>query len=105
MSEGYDLTDLLKLVASECADKLRLFVGQSPVIEIRGESHAIEGPPITLDNADSMFRSVADSRQRREIHERGMVDLIHTVRGNGQFRVQARLVREEMQIEFHRVPA
>jgi twitching motility protein PilT len=102
---GYEITDLLRLAVSEGADRLSLYVGQPPVIHVRGEEHAVEGPAITFENVMSLLRQLADTRQMREIHNRGVVGFVYTVPRKAKFRVQARLVREELQIELHRVAA
>lgn len=99
----YEMTDLIILAIRERADRLSLYVGQSPVIEVRGEEHSIEGAALTLENAMSLFRQVADTRQMRELHELGIVGFVYIVPHKAKFRVQARLVRDEMQVELHRV--
>jgi Tfp pilus assembly ATPase PilU len=102
---GYDIGDLLKLVISERADKLSLYAGQAPVIHVGGQEHAIEGPALTFANAMLLLRQLADTRQMREIHDRGIIGFVHTVPRTAKFRVQARLVRDEIQIELHRIAA
>ena len=52
-----------------------------------------------------MLRQMADTRRMREIHEQGIVGFVYTGPRKARFRVQARLLRDEMQIELHRVVA
>jgi len=101
----YDMKDLLRLAISERAERLSLYVGQPPVVQVRGEERSIEGPAVTLKNALSLLRQMADTRRMREIQKQGIVGFVYTVPRKAKFRIQARLVREEMQIEVHRVVA
>lgn len=63
----YSMDDLLYLVHSDGADGLRLEVGQPPVIIIDGEDQQIEGPPMTVEDAERLLQSITDTRQRREL--------------------------------------
>ena len=86
---SYDLNDLLTLVATEHAERLNLHSGELPVVHLGGEPHPIEGPKITADNAEALFRSLATTRQVRELRERGTSEFIYTFHRRMQFRVQA----------------
>jgi Tfp pilus assembly pilus retraction ATPase PilT len=103
MSEGYNIKDLLALAVSERAEKLILHTGQSPVVWVRGEACPIEGPAITPEHADSLLRSLAGTRYMREFYERGLVAFICTPADSAQFRVQAKLVGDEIQIDLEKV--
>jgi Tfp pilus assembly pilus retraction ATPase PilT len=105
MSREYDMTDLLTLAISERADGLSLHAGQPPVVHVRGEAHAIEGPAITPDNADSLLRSLAGTRFMREFRERGTAAFVHSFKDSAQFRVQARLEHDEIHIDLQRLAA
>jgi len=105
MSDGYDMTDLLTLAVSERAERLSLHAGQPPVVHVHGEANTVEGPVITPDNADSLLRSLAGTRYMREFRERGAVAFVHTFQDSAQFRVQARLEHDEIQIDLQRVAA
>jgi Tfp pilus assembly pilus retraction ATPase PilT len=73
----YSMDDLLQLVYSERADGLRLHVGLPVVIVVRGDHHSIDGPSITPENAEQLLQSISDTRQRRELGERGVVQFIY----------------------------
>jgi Tfp pilus assembly ATPase PilU len=105
MSGEYDMTDLLTLAVSERADGLSLHTGQPPIVHVRGEAHAIEGPVITSENADSLLQSLAGTRYMREFRVRGAAAFIHTFQDSAQFRVQARLEHDEIQIDLQRAAA
>ena len=53
-SAEYDMKDLLTLIESERADGLSLYPGNL-VVHLDGERHPVEGPPITPENAGSLF--------------------------------------------------
>jgi NDP-sugar pyrophosphorylase family protein len=90
-ASGYSITDLLELAVSEKAERLTLKMGESPVLQVRGETHQIEGPPVTAENADSLFRSLADSRRTKELREKHEIQFFHDFRGSSRFIVHAKL--------------
>ena len=63
----YSMDDLLDRVKAERADELRLYVGTPPIIVPRGEHHTVEGPAIAIADAEQLLRSIANTRQRREL--------------------------------------
>jgi Tfp pilus assembly ATPase PilU len=109
MSEGYDMKDLLWLVVTERAEKLTLHSGQPPIIRVRGESHTLEGPALTLENADSLLRNLASTRYMREFYGRRLVAFnrkvafSHISPDSAEFRVEAKLVGDDIQIDLDRV--
>ena len=96
------MDDLLELVGSERAEGLRLHVGTSPVIVVRGEDHNVEGPVITAENAEQLLRSVADTRQTRDIRERGAAEFVYTFRGSSRFLVRAKMKDENVGLDLQR---
>ncbi len=97
------MDDFLELVVSERAEELRVCAGAPPVIVIRGERHVIEGPELTAENTDMLLRSVADTRQMRELRESGRAEFIHTFRKSSCFVVRARMEDEIAGFEMQRV--
>jgi Tfp pilus assembly pilus retraction ATPase PilT len=67
------MDDLLHLVHSDGADGLRLQVGEPPVIVLDGEPQPIEGPAISTEEAEHLLQSITDTRQRRDLRERGWI--------------------------------
>jgi Tfp pilus assembly pilus retraction ATPase PilT len=102
-SPRYDMTDLLALIVSEGAERLSLHAGHPPVVHLRGESHTIEGPIITQENAETLLRSLANTRKVRELREHGTVDLIYSSRDSIQFRVQATICQDQFHLELQRL--
>src|SRR5829696_4154991 len=74
---SYEITDLLNLVTTENAESLSLHTGELPVVHLGGEPHPIEGPPITPENAQILFRSLATPQQVREFSEHRTADFIY----------------------------
>jgi Tfp pilus assembly ATPase PilU len=97
----YSMDDLLHLVNSDGADELRLHVGTPPVIVLGGEHHTIEGPPITTEDAEQFLQSIASTRHRRELRERGVVQFIYRFRRITDFVVCARMENENVGIDIH----
>jgi Tfp pilus assembly pilus retraction ATPase PilT len=67
----YLMDDLLSLARNEHAEELKLHIGKPPVIVRKGEQHVIEGPNITPENAEQFLLEITDTRQRRDLRERG----------------------------------
>ena len=103
MSNEYLMTDLLTLIVADRAEGMNLHTGHQPLIYLGGEPHVIAGPPITPENGEALFRSLATTRQIRELRAHGTVEFIYTFQGATQFRVQARLLDERLQLELERV--
>ena len=97
----YSIDDLLHLVHSDGADELRLHVGQPPVIVLDDEQHTVEGPAITSEDAENLFHSLTDTRQRRELRERGVVEFVYRFRNRASFVVRARIEGENVGIDIH----
>ena len=100
----YSIKDLLDLVVSEKAERLICETGAPPSIVVRGDSHMIEGPSISLDNTRGMFRCLADSRQMREFENSGTANFIHTFQIKFRFLVEARLLEAGLRFEISPVP-
>lgn len=96
----YSMDDLLYLVNSDGAEALRLQVGLPPVVVLDGKPNAIEGPPITPEDAEHFLQSIADSRQRRELRDRGEVHFIYRFRRITDFVVRARIEDKNVVIEI-----
>jgi len=105
MSSGeYDMKDLLTLIESEHAEGLSLHPGDPPVVHLKGEPHRVEGPAITPENADSLFRALADTRLVRKFRSDGRIEFVHTFHGS-QFRVDASAKDDSVYLDLHRLKA
>ena len=90
------MENLLTLIASEQARELRFRAGAPPVVVLGDEPHAMEGPPLTAEAAEQLLRSVATTRQMRELRERGAVTFIYTLQGTSPFLVNALLENQKV---------
>jgi len=100
---NYEITDLLTLVTAERAEGLSLHTGQWPLVHLGGEPHPIEGPPITPENAETLLRTLATPQQLREFREHRTTEFIYIFEDATQFRVQARMQQDEVQLELTRM--
>ena len=100
---GYTINDLLGLVVTEKARGLSLHAGHPPVVSVRGEAYAIEGPDISFLNADELLRSLATTRQIRELRERGQIEFLHDFQGHAQFKVLVKSEGDGFQVELERM--
>src|ERR1043166_3109464 len=104
-SREYDMTDLLTLIVTERAEGLSVAPGQTPAIHLRGEVHRIEGPAVSPEHASSLLRSLAGTRQMRELHEHGRAEFLFTFRESRRFRVEARSEHEQVHFHIHTTAA
>jgi Tfp pilus assembly ATPase PilU len=95
------MDDLLHLLHSDGGDELRLHVGQPPMVVLEGEPQPVEGPAITAEDAKQLWQSIANTRQRRELRERGLVSFVHRFRNRASFVVAARMEGEHVGMDIH----
>jgi len=90
------MDDLLELMRTEQAEELRLHVGSPPVTVLHGDSHTVEGPAITAEDAEHFLLSITNTRQRRQIRERGWAQFFYMFRGATRFLILARIEDENV---------
>ena len=95
------MDDLLYLVQSDGADGLKLQVGQPPVVIIDSEDQQVEGPVITVENAEQLLQSITDTRQRRGLRQHGDIEFIYRFRSCASFVVHAKIRDENVSIDIH----
>jgi len=96
----YTMDDLLHLVHSDGATGLKVRVGHPPQIVLDGEGHQVEGPVITPENAEQLFQSISDTRQRRDLREQRVVVFIYTFRERASFVVRAQIEGENICLDI-----
>ena len=97
----YSMDNLLHLLHSDGADALRLHVGEPPMIVLDGKPQPVEGPALTPTTAEKLLQSLANTRQRRELRERGAIEFLYRFRGRASFVVHARIDGENVGMEIH----
>lgn len=96
----YSMDDLLYLLHSDGADALRLQTGEPPMVIMDGEPQKLEGAALTAADLEDLFQSITDTRQRRELRERGSLEFLHRFRGRATFVIRARLENEIIHLEI-----
>ena len=97
----FSMAHLLDLVKTEQAEALRLHVGTPPMMVVRGVRLAVESYPITAFDAEELLRSIATTRQMRELHERGTVQFVYRFQHATDFVVRAKVEDAYVQIDIH----
>ena len=92
----YHMDQLLNLLTAEKAKELQFRAGRPPLIVLDDEQHSLQGPPITSDDLVRLLRSLATSRQMRDLRERGTVQFVYTAVGRAPFVVRARMEDENI---------
>jgi Tfp pilus assembly pilus retraction ATPase PilT len=67
MSGMYSMKDLLNLVAKQGAAELRLDPDRPPMMLLHGKVRVLDGPLVTSDHINELFRGIATDEQRREL--------------------------------------
>ena len=94
------MDNLLHLVHSDGAQALRLHVGQPPVVVLDGEEQLLDEPAITPEDAERLWWSISNTRQRRELWERGWVNFLYRFRGRASFVVCARMEKTSVGMDI-----
>ena|SRR4051812_39347139 len=87
----YSMEHLFTLITAEKARELRLRADNPPIMVLEEEQHPLQGPPISGEDVLQLLRSVANSRQMRELRESGAVRFVYTLPNRSPFVVQARM--------------
>ena len=93
------MENLLTLITTERARELRFRPGTPPVVVLADEPHTLEGPPLAADGPEQLLRSIAGSRQMRELRERGAVTFIYTLAGSSPFLIRAMIENQNVVFE------
>jgi hypothetical protein len=92
----YDMDQLLTMLTIEKARQLRFRGGRPPVMVSEDEEHSLQGPPIPSEDVVRLLRSMASSREMRDLRECGAVQFIYTTQGRSPFLVRARMEDENV---------
>jgi Tfp pilus assembly ATPase PilU len=95
----YRMEDLLVLLTAEQAKELRFRAGHPPVIVAEDEQHPLQGPPLTGEDVGQLLRSVATSRQMRELRMSGAVQFIYVLPDRSPFLIRAKMEDANVVIE------
>jgi Tfp pilus assembly ATPase PilU len=98
----YSMDDLLHLVNCDGADELRLHVGAPPVLVVRGDQYPLDAPPIIVQVAEELLQSITNTRQRRELRERGVAHFVYRYRDVLDVLVCAKMENERIGIDIRR---
>jgi Tfp pilus assembly ATPase PilU len=94
------MNDLLNLVAQESAEELRLESGRPPVMVLRGKARVIDGPLMTTDNVNELFRSIASEEQRRELDRCGDIHFTYVAPNSARFKLSAATEGENLTLRM-----
>jgi Tfp pilus assembly ATPase PilU len=95
----YQMDQLLNLLTAEKAKVLQFRAGSPPIMLSERERHLLQGPPITDEEVLTLFRSVASSREMRELRELGKLHFVYTAPGRAPFVIQAKMHAESIAFE------
>ena len=85
----YSMKDLLRLVAEQGAAELRLEPDRPPMMLLHGKVRVLDGPLVTSDQINELFRSIATDEQRRELDLCGSSRFKYAAEHVGQFTARA----------------
>ena len=85
----YSMKDLVKLVVDQGAAELRLEPERPPTMLLHGKVRVLDGPLVSSDHINELFRSIATDEQRRELDLCGNIRFRYTAEHLAQFTVRA----------------
>ena len=94
----YHLDHLLTMLMTEKAEELQFRAGSPPLMVWDEGKQPLQGPPIAAEEVMELLRGMANSRQLRDLRQRGVISFVYTPRGRAPFVVRARL--EDDNLEF-----
>jgi len=89
MSGMYSMKDLLSLVAEQGAAELRLEPDRPPMMLLHGKLRVLDGPLVTSDHINELFRAISTDEQRRELDLCGSTLFRYAAENSAQFSVRA----------------
>ena len=96
----YSMKDLLKLIADQGAAELRLEPDRPPAMLLHGKVRVLDGPLVTSDHINELFRSIATDEQRRELDLCGNTRFKYTAEYSAQFTVRADMHGESLTLSL-----
>jgi Tfp pilus assembly ATPase PilU len=87
----YHMDHLLTLLTAENAQELRFRADSPPIVVSETEQRPLQGPPVTSEEVVQLLRSLASSRQIRDLRNGGIVEFVYTTRGRSPFLVRAKM--------------
>ena len=96
----YHLEHLLALLTTEKAGELQFRAGSPPMLVSENERHPLQGPPISNEDLMKLLRSLATSRQMRNLREFGVVQFVHALPDRSPFLVHATIENEKIAFDI-----
>ena len=87
----YQIDQLLILLSAEKAREMRFRAGHAPIVVSEEEQRPLLGPALMAEDVMRLLRSLATSRQIRDLRTNGSVQFIYTAPGRFPFLVRAKL--------------
>ena len=94
----YQLDQLLAMLTIEKAKHLQFRAGSPPIMVTEREQRALQGPKVTQEDVMGLLKSMATSRQMRELRQRGALRFVYTLPNRSPFLIRAKM--EDENVEF-----
>ena len=83
------LEGLLREAVQRQASDIHITVGVPPVFRIHGNLVHTDWSPLTAEETDQLFKSIANAQQQEKFRKQGEVDFSYAIAGFSRFRVNA----------------
>ncbi len=98
----YSLSDLMQLVVAERGEAVHLHEHESPVLEVKGALHRIEGPPVAAGETAELLRVVAPADELSELGRNRMTSFYFHFGDVAVFQVMAFEENGHLRLELRR---
>jgi twitching motility protein PilT len=101
----FDIDSALRTMVEREGSDLHIKVGTPPTARLHGELSPLEGyQPLSQEETDAAFRSMAEPRSVAEFEEAGEADFSYSISGLSRFRVNTFKQRDSVSIVCRAIP-
>jgi len=84
---SYEMNDLLELMVDQGASDLHIQVKQAPTLRINGAMTPVEGPHLTVEDAEDLMKAITSSTNQEQLKTTGGADFGFAYMDRARFRV------------------
>jgi twitching motility protein PilT len=99
-----EMSELLQLTVDEGASDIHLAVGQSPILRINGNLHAIDSSVLKPEDTERLMKSITSPDHQQKVREQGGTDFGFGYGDQARFRVSVLKQKGNVGIVLRQIP-